>query len=265
MHVIRKIKSGKNSVKGLIYELEELIFENIRGNYPNNWDDDTITDSLLRRVSTLFHGRKIHVPGDVIKTYCWLYRLGGDSEDKFSDVAILFKISYHDGQEVEGSAFLEVKKKDPNKNTFSAMRKDQLRRIHSSSPHSQLLLLDYDSITDMAFTAVPESIVGYYPISWNNWIPFTYAVTVPSNLAIVLGEKNTSLYKVSVPLSYQLCFRYMYGLDLDYRNLSVETAQGYRTDKGQVRYLMLMSIAHGGADPQQDFDFNRENYMELKE
>lgn len=265
MQIIKKIKSGKNSVKSLVFNLEELIFRSVKGSFPNNWNDDAVADSLLRGMANLFHKRKIHVPGDTISSYCWPYRLTGDSDPKFSDIAILFKISYHDGQEIAGSAFLEIQMKDPGKNTFSAMRKDQVRRMHSNAPRSQLLLLDYDAITGMAFTTVPESIIGYYPISWDNWIPFTYAVTVPTNLSITLGEKNTSLYKVSVPLSYQLCYRYMYGLDLDYNSFSVETAQGYRTDKGRVRYVMLMSIAHGGAEPQVDFDFDRENYVELQE
>jgi len=263
MRVVKRVKSPKNSLKDLVSAFDELVFRNVKEQYPHNWGDARI-QSLFQSISLLLRRKRIRFPGGVIRTYGALYSLADEPEKKLSDIAVLCKINFHDGKSVEGATFLNVQLKDPDKNTFQGFRKDELRRMESIASHAQLLLCDYDCITGMAFTSIPESIVGYMPTPWEQWVPFTYAATAPVGLCNALGDKNTSLYKVSVPLSYQFCFRYLFGLDLEYRSIPLEVARGHRTDKGQAKYLMLLSVAHGGSALQLDFDFDSERYTALK-
>ena len=116
----------------------------------------------------------------------------------------------------------------------------------------------------MAFPSVPEAVIGNFPHSWDNWLPATQGAIVPVNCAMQLGQKNRGLYKIAVPFSYQLCYRYLYGLDLDYSDNSLKIARGTKLDKGSIKYLVCISVAHGGSEPQRYFDFNREIYTELE-
>ena len=52
-------------------------------------------------------------------------------------------------------------------------------------------------------------------------------------------------------------------LDLDFGDVAVDTARGTRFEKGRARYLVLVSVAHGGADLDENFDYDREAYTEM--
>jgi hypothetical protein len=135
-----------------------------------------------------------------------------------------------------------------DKSSFSTLRKDHLKRFHSLSPSAHLLLADYDMIAGMAFPTLPEAIIGNYPHSWNSWTPFTHLASVASSAVLALGSKTSSLYKVSLPFSYQLCYRLIHGMDLDHSKAAVDFASGQREDKGLPAYIMRVQIAHGPWD-----------------
>jgi hypothetical protein len=264
MKIIKQLANGnRDSMKSLTYEFESLIYSNVKESFPANWNRQHITRSLFADMKKLFQGKTIHTPGDTITTNWNLYERKDIGEDIFGEIAIVINVSYHDGQVVNGVVFLDTAEKDGGKNTFSNLHKNDYRRLLSVSPHSQLLLFDYDTITGMAFPSTAESIIGNQPHSWNSWIPYTHAVAVPANLAVSLDIKTTGLYKVSVPLSYQICYRYLYGLDLDYSTAAMETAAGIKTVKGNSRFLVCISVAHGGLEPVMNFDFNTKMYSEF--
>jgi hypothetical protein len=264
MRIIKQLANGtRDSMKSLSYELESLIYLNVKENFPANWNQRNITRSLFSDLKKLFQGKTIYTPGDTIKTAWNLYERKEVQEDMFGEIAIVVNVSYHDGQSARGVVFYDTAEKDSGKNTFSNLHKNNYRRLLSVSPHSQLLLLDYDTITGMAFPSTAESIIGNQPHSWNNWIPYTHAVTVPANLALSLDVKTTSLYKVSLPLSYQIGYRYLFGLDLDYSATAIETAAGIKTAKGNSRFLICVAVSHGGSEPDTGFDLNQEMYVEF--
>lgn len=265
MKIIKQLATGnRDSMKSLTYELETLIYSSVKESYPNNWDQQQITRSLFSGMKTLFDGRTIHTPGDTIKTAWNLYQRKNSAEDIFGEVAIFIQVTYHDGQIVKGVVFNDVAEKDGGKNTFSGLHKNNFRRLLSVSHHSQLLLYDYDTITGMAFPSTAEAIIGNQPHNWNSWIPFTHAVTVPANLALSLDVKTTGLYKVSLPLSYQFNYRYLYGLDLDHSATAMETASGLKTVKGNPRFLICIAVSHGGTEPAMNLDFNTKMYTEFE-
>lgn len=263
MKIIKQLANGKDSMKSLTYELETLVYSNVKENFPNNWNHRHITRSLFSSLKNLFENKTIHTPGDTIKTAWKLYAQKEDPEEHFGETALMVNVSYHDGHQVKGVVFYDSAEKDNGKNTFSNLHKNNYRRLLSVSPHSQLLLFDYDSITGMAFPSTAESIIGNQPHSWNSWIPYTHAVTVPANLALSLDVKTTGLYKVSLPLSYQICYRYLFGLDLDYSTAAMETAEGIKTVKGNSRFLICLAVAHGGSEPDINFEFNKSMYAEF--
>ncbi len=265
MKFIKQVASGnRDNMKILSFELESLIYTHIKENYPENWNRDHVTRSIFSEMKKLFHGKKIHTPGDTIRTEWHLHQLKKDSDSIFGDVCIIMQISYHDGQIMRGAAYFDIAEKEPSKNTFSSLNKNRLRKLSSFAPHSQVLLYDYDPITGMAFPSTAESVIGYHPHVWNNWVPYTHAVTVPANLAFNLGLKTTGLYKASVPFSYQLCYRYLYGLDLDFNKQQLETADGFNTARGNPKFLIHISASHGGALLLDTFDFDTSRYSEFE-
>ncbi len=265
MKIIKQLTTGnRDSMKSLTYELESLIYSNVKESYPNNWNQQQITRSLFSGIKKLFQGKIIHTPGDTILTDWKLYQQKNNADDIFGEVAIVIQVTYHDGQIVRGVVFHDVAEKDGGKNTFSNLHKNNYKRLLSVSHHSQLLLYDYDTITGMAFPSTAEAIIGNQPHNWNSWIPYTHTVTVPANLALALDVKTTGLYKVSLPLSYQISYRYLYGLDLDHSIPAMETAAGIKTAKGNPRFLICIAVSHGGTKPTMNFDFNTKMYAEFE-
>ncbi len=264
MITVKKIKQEENNMKSLMFDLEGYIYTHVRENYPNSWDEDTITRSLLITIKDSLNKKKIYLPGSSIRTSWSVYSHMNEPDNIICDFAIAARIIYHDNYSVEGVALFDAKTRDPDKNTFSAIKVNNLKKIRSVSPYSQLILYDYDSITGMAFPTSAESIVGNYPHSWNNWLPATNAASVPVTLATELNVKNTGLYKVSLPFSYLLAYRYPFGLDLDFQKSALDICKGFKTDRGNPRYLVTLTVAHGGTDLQDDIEYNEDNYIAIE-
>jgi hypothetical protein len=265
MKIIKQLAPGnRDGLKSLSFEMESLVYASVKENYPSNWDSDFIIRSLFSSLKKLFHGKNIYTPGNTINSFWQLHHLKDETDAVLGDIAIIVQISYHDGQISRGAVFHDVAIKDPGKNTFSSLNKNYCRKVLTVSPHSQLLLFDYDTITGMAFPSTAESVIGNHPHNWNNWIPFTHAVTLPANLALSLDIKTTGLYKVSLPVSYQICYRHLYGLDLDYSAAALETAAGIKTGRGNPKYLVLIAVSHGGAVPLTTFEFDKKRYVEFE-
>ncbi|HSV97984.1 MAG TPA: hypothetical protein VLM75_13775 [Spirochaetota bacterium] len=263
MKTINRVREGENTMKSMVYELEEVFFGIVKNAYPGLWEDAGITRSLVKDMSAIMSDRLLKTPGNKIKLNMKPLMLSGEPESELCSVAMLFKINFHDGQSVQGAAFLDARAKDAGKNTFSSIKKDHLKRLYSIAHHGQLLLYDYDNITGMAFPATAESVLGAYPASWNAWAPYTVAAVTSAHCALALNRKDTGLYKASLPWSYQLCFRNLFGLDLDYGDVAVDTARGVRFEKGRARHLVLVSVAHGGADLDDSLDYDRSSYVEM--
>src|SRR4030042_5277042 len=264
MKIIKQLAPGnRDGLRSLNFEMESLVYASVKENFPGNWDGDFITRSLLSNMKRLLNKKNIRTPGNVIKSYWSLHQLKDKSDTTLGDITFIVQVSYHDGQISKGAVFHAATLKDPGKNTFSSLNKNYYRKLISVAPHSQILLFDYDTITGMAFPSTAASIIGNHPHSWNNWIPFTHAVTVPANLALSLDIKTTGLYKVSLPLSYQICYRYLYGLDLDHSTTALETAAGIKKDRGNPKFMVLIAVSHGGAVPLTTFDIDKKRYVEF--
>lgn len=187
------------------------------------------------------------------------FKLRGKNENKFGDIALLVNIHYHDGDNLEGVAFLEAKKRNKNQTKFGAVKTAQLKRIYKNAPSSMMLLFDYEDITQFIET-------GIFLERWN-WLvlkPCTCSVVVPINTILHVRKKDTTLYKFSIPFSYQLFFRYFQGFDLEFRELPIKIAKGYAAHKGVPTYLVIVSIGFGIAEPFRDINFNTDLFSKIE-
>ncbi len=264
MQIIKKIKSDRDNLKSVMSELEEIVFRNVKERYPVAWDEDDITASLLKEIRDLFNGKRVVMPGNVLNSKWSVYISASEPEHWFGDAVFIFNINYHDGHSTTGAAVIDVNARDEGKSGFSTLKRDHLQRINSGAPHSQVLLYDYDVVPVAALPSQPEAVISNFPTNWGSWMPFTHAVTAPANAVLAMGDKSTGLYKLALPLSYQVCCRYLYGLDLDYSRQSLEIAGGNKPDRGRAKFLIAVSLAFGGAALNEEFDFDRSAYTELK-
>jgi hypothetical protein len=244
---------------GLIHQIENLLVEHVKENYRADWDEDFITRSILKGIRQELNLANVVDFKDKIRINWVPYKLTGKAENKFGDIAILVNISYRDGDKIEGVAFLEAKKKRPGHIKFEEIRFVQLKRIRKWAPSSMILLYDYDDIMQFSdFLFAGDLYRGW------NYKPYTFAVVIPTGIVIQTAKRDTTLYKFSLPFSYQLVFRYFNGLDLEFRNTPLEIAKGYARDKGLPAYLVTVSITQGKAEPE-PISFNRELFTKIEE
>lgn len=243
------------NVRMLLTGLETVLMSQVKDNFPTDWDEDFITRSILKELRKKLKSVRIHGLKNRMKIEWSAFKLQGIPERKFGDIALLVNIKYHDGDRIEGVAFLEAKKRSRNKTKFGAMKVKQLRKIFRNSPRSMALLYDYDDITQFANIGLDSSIYNWY-----EWKPCTCSVVVPINTILSLKKKDITLYKFSLPFSYQLFFRYFHGFDLEFQKKPINIAKGYAEEIGLPRYLAVVSIAFGRSEPYRDIGFNRNRF-----
>lgn len=248
-------------MKEFLLELEIILQKHVKNNYPIDWDEDFITRSILKEIRNRLGSVKIRDFKERMRIEWLPYKLKGRPENKFGDVAILVNIRYQDGDEIEGVAFLEAKKRDVNGTRFSAIKMAQLKRIHRNAPSSMVLLYDYNDITQFASFKPKLNMREWY--GWLVLKPCTCSVVVPTSIVSCNKKKDTTLYKFSLPFSYQLIFRYFQGFDLELRKLPMKIAKGYASERGLPAYLVVVAITYGRAEPPV-VDFNRDWFSEVE-
>jgi hypothetical protein len=232
------------------YDVEKIIEENVYKNYTYDWDEDFITRSIIKDFRRRFSSVEItDWENKNIRLKWSAYKLTGKPETNYGDIAILINIHNKSGLEIEGVAFIEAKRRyDSN---FDRINLKQIKKLIKNAPHSMMLLYDYQKI----------SFASHYPLNfyWGIYqlTPYTYAVNVPSYIVDQTKNKTVALYGFSVPFSYQLCFRYLRGFDLDLDESAINVAKGI-TGKGNAKYLLTIDVIHGDTnyDIQKNINFS---------
>lgn len=242
--------------------VEDTIRMSIGNSFPYDWDEDYVTRLILTSLRNNFGNVTINDPDTLLNTSWLPYKLSGSSERKFGDIAIIVNIKFQDGDTLEGVSFLEAKKRVRNSPKFKALRFGQLETIRTTAPHSMLLLYDYENITQFAW---PKD----YFTNWNNLmlptIPYTKSVVSQVGTVLRFKRKDTRIYKLSLPFSYQLCLRYLRGFDLEFTQKAIMIAKGFAEERfGRPLYLLTISVAYGKVEPA-PIDVNRASYRPLEE
>jgi hypothetical protein len=212
------------------------VIQRILGDNLYNWDEDYITQELLREYRQRFQNIEIRETTKkkiVISSNAYKLRKKLLAEQKFGDIALIVRIQYSDHL-VEGVAFLEAKKRTEKSRAFSAIKDEQLGRIYKNAPHACLLLYDYESIHD----SNDYKLQSYRARSSGS----LHAVTLPISVAIGSKLKDTKLYRFSHPLSHQILTRYFCGLDLEFNQEALDIAKGYDRNTGSPQFLLVVSV-----------------------
>jgi hypothetical protein len=232
--------------------LERLIRRTVKDTTSWDWDEDFITRSILSNLRNEFDDIQLQGRDDRKKLQWQAYKLLGKHETNFGDIALLINIFYKDGTHLEGAAFLEAKKRDRRKTSFSAMRAQQLKRILKHAPRAQYLLYDYEDITGFQAAPVFMNDLRHFYLRHeiaDSLVPRTSAVCVPMDIAGATGFKDTLLYRYGTPLSMMLASRYFQGLDLDFSKEALGVASGFLAKFGHPKYVLEVTIFENGSEP----------------
>jgi hypothetical protein len=246
-----------------IGKVEEILWERVYRNHPHPWREDFITESLLQTLRDQFHRTDIEGYKEELTTHWSAYKYNGSAEQKYGDIGILVKVNRRDGQSLEGVAFLEAKRRAKNKDTFDAMREQQLQTIERNAPQSMLLLYDYDLITTYSTNQISSSLPFTALLQGMPMVSGTYAVVTPISTALALGTKDITLYRWAVPVSHQLCFRYVHGLDLEFSREAINTAKGFADKEGMPSYLLVLHVSERGASSDDGPEVDRTTWTAL--
>ncbi|HLO86775.1 MAG TPA: hypothetical protein VK203_17480 [Nostocaceae cyanobacterium] len=262
----------KMSLMTLYAELEKIIRQQIWDSYPSDWREDYITRKILFEYRKLFRNIQIQGLSSLDFTINSVaYKFTGNLETQFGDIGFLVRIKYPDNSIIEGVTSLEAKIKHKKTRRFQEIKGRQLQTISANIKYPMLLMYDYQPI---------EKVHDY------SFFPSTtkqnYAAVVPINVVYSIirdvkpdfhnQDKNNktpvdakTIYKFSVPLAYQIIFRYFRGLDLDFDHDLVKYIKGYEFEEGNYRrvieerslpqYLLCISVDYGELESYIDMDF----------
>lgn len=161
---LRQMKNdGSSNIKGYAQKIESLMFQAATANYPEYWEDDIITLTLIKGLAGMFNGQDLLVPGNIIRSRWTSYIMRGDFDNRMADIGLLISIRYHDGNTVQGIAAIKAAVKDRDRNTFSSIKKDHIKKLNTAFHHSQVLLYDYDHITRHGLSGSARGRCGKLP------------------------------------------------------------------------------------------------------
>jgi hypothetical protein len=248
--------------------IEKTIESVIRHSVPSAWDENTITNNIIADFKKVLDSQFIiHAKRSNPSVVQWYpYKARGAVENTYGDIAIIVQISAEGlAKPIVGIGFLEAKRRYVRSKRFAKIAKPQLETILHNAPHSLILLYDYDNVTTFA----DNMVFGYPGETIKPFIPVTRSVVVPINIVLATNLRNTSLYRFSLPFSYQLAFRYLNGFDLEYEKSSfTSVTNAIRDDHHNFsiykspKYLLVFSVGKDGVTPSSvdEIPVNRDLY-----
>ena len=243
----------------LIGEIERIVKASVPGSHPTDWVEDTVTANLLKGLAAELDDTEVSGFRQGYTIRLSAFRQKGKRESVNADLSVLVRLAHRDGSRLEGAAFIETKLKLDRKRTFDSFRLPELKKIFRSSPFSQVLFLDYEDITSYS----TNRSVQFPPMEYSPWrggvptTPCTYAAVIPTNIVIAQHLNDTSIYGFSVPLSFQIVYRYFHGFDLDLSEQALLAARGQPTKKGLSEFLLVFSVFEEGIETGEEPDLNR--------
>ena len=246
-------------------ELEREINKAINSCYPHSWDEDLITHELLKSLGSFFNSNSF---SDNLyretKIRFTAYKLRGKAETEYGDIAFLTSIRFDNGIEFKGVANFEAKKRLKNDfNYQKESRKDQYKTISDNKPYSQLLLYDYEPISQHIKPIL-------YIDEWNRFYrdnPFrqliSQCVCFPLYMVADGTRVNRNDNSISRTMSEQLCRRIFYGIDLHLDKESIQDITNFDS-KNHPKFVVDIEVTHGNTSITDD-NINRGALNDLYE
>ncbi|MGC4404597.1 hypothetical protein [Methyloversatilis sp. MC4-4] len=229
--------------------LENSIRNSIRTCHPYSWDENHISFTITQ---DLFAHHKVMSLEGLDRPFKILWdvrKLRLPEEATNGDIGVIVRLTTWASETLEGVGLLEAKKRDIGKNTFSATKASQLKRILSNAPSAHLMLYDYDNISSCMDNWAIQFEDHYYRRRYGVVQPFTHCVCLPAEIALQQGKFTTELHKFGVPLSYQLVGRYFRGFDLELDPTKVRAVKNNALRHGGPRTLLLVGVSTGASEP----------------
>ncbi len=247
-------------------EIEKLVQESVPGSHPRNWDVHFLTRKLLAGLRGSLQDAPITgFKSDFTVRWEPLARRQKGAADT-AGIAVLTRLAFRDGTVLEGAAFLEARLKTDRKRTFESFALPQLKKAMRGSASTQVLFYDYEDIT--AYSS--NRSVLFPPMEYSPWrgglpvTPCTYAVVSPVNVVVAQHVNDTSIYRFSLPLSYQVVYRWWHGFDLDTSEQALAAARGMPGRRDPCAYLLAMTVAEEGADAAGGIELDRSGWKPLE-
>lgn len=239
--------------------VDSCISSAIAACHPRSWNEDHISYSWLSKLTStvrLISVRDRRVPINV----AWdAFKADGGLEEDHGDIAFLVRVTFSGGRSLLGVGFLEAKRSYP-RGDFQALDWDQLEHQASRTVRHHLLLY-----TPTSVAAAAENVLdlGFCRPCFPGIFQNVFATILPTEHALAVRTRAPDLSSFGLPLSYQVCCRYLRGFDLDYDSTLTKAVQ--RGVVGGVKYLF---IAHATLDGEtipslETVEFSRERYRRL--
>lgn len=248
----------------LTLELEQAIQQRLREFTADLWKEDAITIDVVRAARKVLNGASIDSDDAKAQIVAQIFKADGRLEERFGDLALLVRVTYRDGQTIEGAAFYEAKRRDWSSNKLPAAKRGQLARMHRKLWNGRLLVFDPNRVV----TRLTEIVYApwwdeyRYPVS-AHVAPVTQAFSIPLGPVLQQSKFDTSLYKFGTPFACQLVLRNLQGLDLDDDKQTMDIARGYGKKKGVPdsvvvtrdsvvvpRVVLAVAVREGSGEPE---------------
>jgi len=209
---------------------------------PRAWNEDHISYAWISALTAGLQEVTVQTDHPSPFSVAWdAYKADGALEEEQGDIAFLVRCSFSAGNAVTGVAFLEAKRAYPSGGDYQAMQRPQLEYQSSRIANHKLLLYDDTPIAGAADNLLLQ---GYCQACFPEPYRAVHAAVVPTPHALALHKRNRDLHALSTPLSYQICCRYLRGLDLDWEPSLVEAVRAGAV--GGIRYLFVAHAVIGG-------------------
>jgi hypothetical protein len=236
------------SLQDWLLRTEELISGAITGLRPNDWKEDIAS---YRWMQILRDSLPVVEITDLGHPYAMTWdalKLERAQETPYGDIGVFVRIDYPNGTRMEGIGFMEAKRFYPEFDRYNELREKQLATMVENVRHHRLGLYTQTPISEAVDGLRAHGVTWAYDeqtkLVHPGWRSVAAAV-VPSTVALTLrGKRPRDLHPASLPLSYQLCARYLAGYDLDTDAKKLDEVR--KGGLGSPTFLFISHVVIGG-------------------
>jgi len=252
----------------LEYMMEHELRQSIYSHFPLDWKEDSISHDLAIRLRRRFRRTTLVGTRFPIELDWEFYKLHGKAETQHGDIGLLFRQRLADGSVIEGAGFLEAKIRSRDSTKFCQVRREQNRRILSRSRLTLLLLYDYNAVSVLDSSLVPDADYEFFAHRWSNHgithARVTHGAVLPLAVAAAIKRYDDTLYRFCYSLSHQFVHRYFQLHDLDFSSRAIKAVKGFPATVGSPSILMVVRSAPVGRELPDPFRPNGDLYAGLE-
>lgn len=224
--------------------VETVATETIRKFHPTYWLEDHISVDLVYNITKQLQGLRYSSASGSSQIELQAYKArGAKVEHIHGDIAVLVSLAWADGSKLEGAGFYEAKKRDAEKDTYSALDYKQLATYLSKTPHLSTLLYDYDLIKSFVHWPYGGSWCSlcamFHTLECGS--PQTHMLSIPADIVVARKNNSTLLYKHGIPFSYQFVVRHLNGFDLERDSTIIQRVKGYGEEIVAPKIILVAS------------------------